>query len=97
MQQVLDEESLLTVFCEVESILNYRPVTSSSDDSNNLEALTPKHILQLRANPILPPGLFKRDDLYSRRRWKQVQYIVDRWIKEYLELMQEHQKWNEVH
>ncbi len=96
----LDDESLLTVLCEVESILNDRPITPSSDDPNDLEALTPNHILQLRSNPVLPPGLFKKEDLYIRRRWRQVQYIVDlfwrRWTREYLVLMQKRQKWSKT-
>lgn len=43
--------------------------------------------MQLRAKPVLPSGLFKEVDLYIRRRWRQVQYLVDlfwkRWVKEY--------------
>ncbi|KAJ8403279.1 hypothetical protein AAFF_G00354960 [Aldrovandia affinis] len=46
----------------------------------------------------MPPGLFRKEDLYCKRRWKQVQYIADlfwkRWIREYLRLMQERNKWN---
>lgn len=72
-QQVLDDEGLQTLFCEVETILNDRPITKVSDDPNDLEALTPNHILLLKGKPIFPPGLFEQSDLYTRRRWKQVQ------------------------
>lgn len=45
----------------------------------------------------MPPGLFKREDQLSRRRWRQVQYLADifwkRWSKEYLPLLQGRQKW----
>lgn len=96
-QQILNDEALNTVLCEVEAILNDRPITPSTDDPNDLEALTPNHLLQLKANPLLPPGLFKREDLYTRRRWRQIQYIASlfwkRWVKEYLPLMQTRQKW----
>lgn len=99
-QQVLDDETLHTVLCEVEAILNDRPITPSSDDPNDVEALTPNHLLQLKGKPVLPPGLFKKEDLYLRRRWKQTQYIVDlfwkRWVKEYLPMLQERQKWNKI-
>lgn len=71
----LDEEGLQTALCEVESILNSRPITLESTDPNDLEALTPNHLLLLKSNPSLPPGLFRRDDLYARKRWRQVQYI----------------------
>ena len=97
-QQTLDDEALQTAFCEVEAILNGRPITSASDDAGDLEALTPNHLIQLKGKPILPPGLFSKDDVYVRRRWRHVQYIADifwrRWTKEYLPMMQERQKWN---
>ncbi|XP_041918191.1 uncharacterized protein LOC121682205 isoform X4 [Alosa sapidissima] len=99
-QQTLDDEGLSTVFCEVEAILNSRPITKVSDDPHDLEALTPNHILLLRTNPLLPPGVFSRSDLYHRRRWRQVQYIAElfwkRWLLEYLPLLQERQKWSRV-
>lgn len=43
--QSLDEESLRTVLCEAEAILNARPITKASTDPNDLEALTPNHLL----------------------------------------------------
>ncbi|XP_032412291.1 uncharacterized protein LOC116718056 [Xiphophorus hellerii] len=96
-QQVLDDETLQTVFCEAEAILNDRPITLVSDDPNDLEALTPNHILMLKNQPVLPPGLFQKQDLYLKRRWKQVQYMAElfwkRWITEYLPLLHERQKW----
>ncbi len=85
-QQCLDNENFHTILCEAEAILNDRPITKLSDDPNDLEALTPNHILQLRSKPFLPPGLFQKSDLYIKRRWRQVQYLSDlfwkRWIKE---------------
>ncbi|KAI2645305.1 Gag-Pol polyprotein [Labeo rohita] len=96
-QQLLDDESLPTILCEIEAILNDRPITKVSDDINDLEALTPNHILLLKGKPSLAPGLFQESDLYIRRQWRQVQYLSDlfwkRWIREYLPLLQERQKW----
>ena len=64
----------------------------------DMEAFTPNHLLLLRSGPSAPPGLFSKDEIYSRRRWRQVQYLADifwrRWIKEYLPSLQERQKWN---
>ena len=96
-EQTLDDEGLTTLMCEVEAIVNRRPITKSSDDPSDAEALTPNHLLLLRSGPKLPPGVFTKEDTYSRRRWRQVQYLADvfwrRWIREYLPQLQERQKW----
>lgn len=48
----------------------------------------------------MPPGQFQKDDIYTRRRWKQIQYMSDlfwkRWVKEYLPQLQERQKWSKI-
>ena len=84
--------------CEVEAIVNGRPITKLSDDPRDLEPLTPNHLLLLRSGPATPPGNFNKGDNNSQRRWRQVQYLADvfwhRWIREYLLTLQERQKWN---
>ena len=96
----MDDEGLLTLMCEVEAIINGRPITKVSDDPNDWEVLTPNHLLLLRAGPKLPPGLFENEDCYSRRRWRQVQYMANvfwrRWIKEYLPSLQQRQRWSKA-
>ena len=96
-EQITDDESLPTLMCEVESILNSRPISAVSSDPCDLEALTPNHLLLLKSEAPLPPGLFQHKDLLSRRRWRQVQYLADvfwrRWCKEFLPLLQIRQKW----
>jgi len=93
----LSDEQLCTLLCEIESILNCRPITEQSDDCNDLEPLTPNHLLLLHSGATFPPGLFSRDDCFARRRWKQIQYLADifwtRYRKEYLPIMQLRQKW----
>jgi hypothetical protein len=46
-----------------------------------------------------PPGVFPREDLYARKHWRRVQYLADqfwrRWRREYLQNLQQRQKWNE--
>ena len=96
-EQTTDDEGLVTLMCEVESIMNGRPITTVSTDPQDLEPLTPNHLLLLRSESPMPPGLFRREDQLSRRRWRQVQYLADifwkRWSKEYLPLLQGRQKW----
>ena len=44
-----------------------------------------------------PPGNFQRNDVYSVKRWRRVQYLIDhfwsRWQKEYLHQIQSRSKW----
>ena len=103
-EQVLDDEGLCTLMCEVESIVNGRPITKVSDDPRDCNALTPNHLLLLRGGSAMPPGAFSREDNYSFRRWRrwrrwrQVQYLSNlfwrRWTREYLPSLQQRQKWN---
>lgn len=96
-QQTLNEEGLQTLMCEVEAVINSRPLTKVSDDPNDLETITPNHLLLMKTKPIIPPGIFNAKDIYSRRRWRQVQYMAElfwkRWTKEYLPELQQRQKW----
>ncbi|XP_068704648.1 uncharacterized protein [Montipora foliosa] len=69
-EQPLNDEGLLTLLAEVESIINGRPITKVSDDPKDSDALTPNHLLLLRSGTSLPPGLFVKGDNYSRRRWR---------------------------
>nr|XP_027213272.1 uncharacterized protein LOC113806347 [Penaeus vannamei] len=96
IQQVLDDEAIITLMTVMEGIINNRPITKLSEDPRDARPLTPNHMLMLRSGPLLPPGQFVEKDQY-RRRWKQVQYLADvfwrRWIKEYLPGLQERQIW----
>ncbi|PFX14229.1 hypothetical protein AWC38_SpisGene21626 [Stylophora pistillata] len=75
-EQPLDDEWLTTLMCEVESVINGRSITKSSGDLSESEALTPNHLLLLRSGPNLPPGVFSKEDGYSRGRLRQAQYMT---------------------
>ena len=93
---VLDDERLSTFMCEAEAIINSRPITKSSQDPNDFEALTPNHLLLMRGDITLPPGQFTLRDIYSKR-WRHVQYLAERfwkrWSREYVATIQHRQKW----
>ena len=95
-EQILNEDQLSTLFCEAEAIINGRPLTSLSDDPNDLTALTPSHLLTLK------PGLTEfvetnKTDCFSKRKWRQVQFIANlfwnRFKTEYISSLQIRQKW----
>ena len=92
-----DDEGLNTLCCEIENIINCRPITEISNTPNDLSFLTPNHLLLAREGAGVPPGIFDKNDNYYRKQWKQVQYIVEKfwtkWSKEYLTTLQERQKW----
>ena len=96
--QSLDDDSLMTLFCIVEGIVNGRPLTKLSDDPTDPLPLTPNDLLILHSGPSLPPGKFVARDAF-KRRWRQVQYLADvfwsRWTKDYLPQLQQRRKWTE--
>ena len=80
----LDNESLSTFMTEAEAIVNCRPLTVDDLSSPEcLEPLTPNHLLTMKSSVVLPPpGSFQRADLYSKKRWRCFQYLVnDFWVK----------------
>ena len=95
----LDDESLRTLMCEAESIVNSRPLTVNQlTDPDSPEPLTPNHLVTMKSKVLLPPpGLFERADVYSRKRWRRVQHLANefwtRWRKEFLLSLQQRQKW----
>ena len=50
--------------CEVESIINSRPITSISNNPKDLEPLTFNHMLLLKCPMALPRDAFNPQDCY---------------------------------
>ena len=95
----LDDEALHTLVTKAEGIVNSRPLTVENlTDPLASEPLTPNHLLTLKIQVVLPrPGKFESPDLYSRKRWRRVQYLADQfclhWQKQFCTLLQKCQKW----
>ena len=74
----LDDESLHTLMCEVETIINSRPINVISSDVKDPLPLSPSQILTMKTSVVLPPpGQFQRNDVYMSRRWRKVQYLCN--------------------
>ena len=89
----MKNETLVTFMCEVEAIINSRPLTPVSTDHLDTEPLSPNHLLLAGAGyDLVPVNLFNKTDSNSRKRWKQAAYYANmfwkRWRAEYLPLLQ---------
>ena len=86
----------MTLLTEVERILNDRPLTELPSAPSDLPAITPSMILTGSLGDGTAPGFFMKGDAY-RRSWRKTQYLADRfwdrWLAEYLPLLQTRRKW----
>jgi hypothetical protein len=95
----LDDESFRTFMCEAANVINSRPLSADClNDPLSPQPLSPNHLLFMKSNVVVPPpGSFQQADMYSVKRWRRVQYLInvfwDRWRKEILTAWQERQKW----
>ncbi|XP_048048490.1 uncharacterized protein LOC125269604 isoform X1 [Megalobrama amblycephala] len=94
----LDDSSLRTFLYEAMAIVNSRPLTVDClTDPKSLRPITPNHLLTLKSTAALPPPGKFEEDVYARKRWRQVQYLAEqfwsRWRQEYLANLTARQKW----
>ena len=96
----LEDELFRSLLCEVEAIVNSRTLIFVSSDPDDMNPLTPNHLLTMKTSVVMPPpGKLQRNDVYIKRRWRRAQYLANlfwsRWKREYLLTLQERTKWNQ--
>jgi hypothetical protein len=95
-QQVLSWNEMSTVFAEVESLVNSRPLGYPSNDPNDLRPLTPNHLILGRASADVPQGPF-REARNCRKRFEYIQTLVQqfwkRFQREYFQTLMRRTKW----
>jgi len=99
----LDTSSLRTVMYEAMAIVNSRPLTVENlERADGPLPLTPNHLLTMKSGVVMPPppGKFDREDLYLKKRWRRVQFLVNlfwtRWKREYLQTLQTRNTWQQT-
>ncbi|GFX28191.1 uncharacterized protein TNCV_15301 [Trichonephila clavipes] len=90
-------EEFLTIITQIEGILNSRPITPLSEDIDELEVLTPGHFLNGRPiTSISEPNLLDKTE-NTLSRWQKltkiVQHIWTKWSRDYLNNLQQRNKW----
>ncbi|XP_018370875.1 PREDICTED: uncharacterized protein LOC108766210 [Trachymyrmex cornetzi] len=93
----LTYEEFTTLLVQIEAILNSRPLTSCSDDPDDLNVLTPGHCIMGCAPTLIPEPSLEDVQLSHLSRWQLIRQMIDRfwtrWSKEYLQRHQAISKW----
>lgn len=91
-------EDLSTYMCEIEAVLNSRPLTPMSCEPDDLRALTPGHFLIGRPLTALPCEDFSNVTTNRLAVWQHIQKLKcdlwKRWSHEYLSEMNVRSKWS---
>jgi hypothetical protein len=94
---ILSLEDFQTVLCQVEAILNSRPLCAMSSDPSDLNVLTPAHFLIGEPLTAIPEPDLTSIKVNRLSHWQQSQQIVQhywkRWRAEVVPTMQQRFKW----
>ena len=95
-ERTYKSEVFTTLACQVEQILNSRPLVAMSANVDDLEPLTPSHLLLLRPNAHKPLVPESDASLHAIKWYKSAENLAaafkQRFIKEYLPTLQGRQK-----
>ena len=94
--RTIHENLLVTLFCEIEYVLNSRPLVELSDEPNDFQAITPNHFFcKSFNNPC--PGDFDDKVANHKKQWKSLQLLSNMFwkifIKAYVPFLNKRQKW----
>ncbi len=94
----ITDEELHTASCGAERLLNSRPITFVSSDSNDLAPLTPSHFLVGQLGGKFAPEVADQEEIFNpRKRWHRIQQLLShiwkRWRKEFLPALNNRKKW----
>ncbi|GFT23069.1 integrase catalytic domain-containing protein [Trichonephila clavipes] len=90
-------EEFIIILCEIEAVLNSRPLTPLTSNFDDFETLTPGHFLVGRPlTSIVEPQITNINE-NQLSRWERVkkitQHIYKLWKRDYLNNLQERHKW----
>ena len=88
-------ETLCTLLCQDESIINHRPITRNPDSLDDAPALTANMLLTFQRRPVYSLEVFDEKDIYSKRWWRRVHLpdvFWNKWLKEYSPLLHHRKK-----
>ena len=95
--QILHYEELSTILCQIEAVLNSRPLVPLSGDPNDLQVITPSHFL-IGGSPNEPGRQESKTPLNCHYRLlQQIQKdFWKMWKKDYLGSLQLKKNWHRV-
>ncbi|XP_044760690.1 uncharacterized protein LOC123318064 [Coccinella septempunctata] len=95
--QILNYEEFYTLLVQIEAVLNSRPLTPISSDPNDLSVLTPGHFLTLEPFSAVPDDDYANVKINRLKKWHLIQQMIQhfwrRWKNEYLNTLQQRNKW----
>ncbi|GFX62289.1 pro-Pol polyprotein [Trichonephila clavipes] len=90
-------EEFITILCEIEAVLNSRPLTPLTSNFDDFETLTPGHFLVGRPLTSIVEAQITNINENQLSRWERVkkitQHIYKLWKRDYLNNLQERHKW----
>ncbi|XP_055903018.1 uncharacterized protein LOC129939152 [Eupeodes corollae] len=90
-------ETLQSVLCEAENIVNSRPLTDIPVSIDEPEPITPNHFLMGKPNSTQTPGPYNWKHINMRKQWRIVQQLKNmfwkQWVRQYLPDLTRRAKW----